>query len=1043
MANTLKEKRKAYDEAQTNYQTSMQNSTDAERKAAVQSFIQSYENTVNPQSRATKSRRHTSGAGVYEIAQKMLSDGWDKGYDFSSYSAATGLPEYAQIYRRWVDEQRKANTQDKTPTQNVTTDSYHTFNTGSWDPKVFTDDTKFDYRFNQAKNKIQNSITQAKNRGEGVKLVGTNDTALDNALAKLSTATDYNSLMAAIDGLGYNPEDIRKYLGMDTVTNGATGGPAGYTKYSGTTGTYIDQLLGRNPGYSIYTKDGKQYILDSTGKKLEDQYFINTDFSSGDNYEQGYAIKDGQVVFGNMGRYFDTDDNPFYAGLHQTVDSQKNQNRYLINDTNFNPFTYTDNEDYNIFLSQVGDDGAPIVKSQFADVSSYFDSDTPIFVTADNLRQNIDKYGHLNFLGPEALLYKFDPATNKFVKLTDTDRSKFTTTGNKLKSEEDQISYDTEFLKYLDNLKNVVTPRDLATENINGISNMGNLFSAKKTSSILEGLGLDDEKFQSFDQDRGFTSDKNPEDITLPIILSLYKKGQSDRNSLNKAQQNLYENLFDKKNAEHTEKIVAYLYPILKRDIESGNRKYSKYYNTFKDLARYVYGGLHFPASEKNGGIIKALEGTKVSPATKMRSKVQSDIDDLKSLKQRADTEDRSIKQQASAEDTFTWQDGLRVTALIGDIAGLGLAATGAVTGGIGSIAAIGAGIGSTVLDTIADYSDDALSKWDATKNLMLNVGMTAGAAFGAKAPKIIKSIAKILPKVMNVIGASGVVLDPNTYHTLGKVTSGQKLDRNDWANITNVLKLATGLGSQGFSKYGKHGVKKSAAAFSERVDREKSVLARKKIEQLEAQGAQAQPAEPNTYRGKIAKKEGRRNQLQDKPLPKVDSLVDKNKVYVQTPDKKVVAMDKELYTEVNKLVKDGKLGDAEAALSSEANKSKWSAIGKESIDPSDLIHTQTESRGKNIFTKKFWSPQDISSMSEVSRPEAVMAAYPELHQQAFARARAKVYRDRQTYEKNMNWWPKFVNWTERPVRQRIWYPADAIYSYHKAQLNPLTRNNE
>ena len=487
MANTLKERRQAYDQAQTRFKE-LYNIADPETKQAIDSYFASIDNVKNPQDTNTKRKRREYDIGTYEIAQKMISNGWDKGYDSSSYSASAGIPSYAQIYRRWVDEQRKANTQDKTSTQNVTTDSYHTFNTGSWDPKVFTDDTKFDYRFNQAKSKIQDSITQAKNRGEGVKLVGTNDTALDNALAKLSTATDYNSLMAAIDGLGYNPEDIRKYLGMDTVTTDSNSGPAGYTKYSGTTGTYIDQLLGRNPGYSLYTKDGKQYILDSTGKKLKDQYFINTDFSSGDNYEQGYAIKDGQVVFGNMGRYFDTNDNPFYAGLHQTVDSQKNQNRYLINDTNFNPFTYTDNEDYNIFLSQVGDDGAPIVKSQFADVSSYFDSDTPIFVTADNLRQNIDKYGHLNFLGPEALLYKFDPATNKFIKLTDTDRSKFTTTGNKLKSEEDQISYDTEFLKYLDNLKNVVTPRDLATENINGISNTGNLFSAKKTSDILEGL---------------------------------------------------------------------------------------------------------------------------------------------------------------------------------------------------------------------------------------------------------------------------------------------------------------------------------------------------------------------------------------------------------------------------------------------------------------------------------------------------------------------------------------------------------------------------
>jgi hypothetical protein len=124
------------------------------------------------------------------------------------------------------------------------------------------------------------------------------------------------------------------------------------------------------------------------------------------------------------------------------------------------------------------------------------------------------------------------------------------------------------------------------------------------------------------------------------------------------------------------------------------------------------------------------------------------------------------------------------------------MALAGPATSGIGTVGAIGSGIVSTALDTVADFTDTGVSKGQAWKNLLMNVGLTAGAGFGAKSVGVIGKVMKYLPKVLNMAAIAGITFDSNVHNTIGKMTSGESLDVGDWRNIMMVLRTGVNLGS-------------------------------------------------------------------------------------------------------------------------------------------------------------------------------------------------------------------------------------------------------
>jgi hypothetical protein len=287
---------------------------------------------------------------------------------------------------------------------------------------------------------------------------------------------------------------------------------------------------------------------------------------------------------------------------------------------------------------------------------------------------------------------------------------------------------------------------------------------------------------------------------------------------------------------------------------------------------------------QKDGGILYAKEGQLLdiagnavnipdmgeSYAASVRRKSNELAADENKVREEAAKYGRTAKQQRAGE-RWTPQDTLRASALAADVAGLIGAASGVATGGLGNVVAVGSGAVSTVLDTVADFTDDSVSAGQAWKNLGLNVGFTAAAAVGGNAPRIVKSALKLVPKLMMYAGAAGIVFDKEVHNTVSKLTSGEKLSMHDWRNIMSVLRIGAGIGTAGVSA---SQAKKGAAAADALYTQNKKALL-------------------------------------------VDSTVDKNIKYVGADGgKTAIAIDKGIYADVNKKLSTGKQEDFDEALS-------------------------------------------------------------------------------------------------------------------------------
>lgn len=219
-------------------------------------------------------------------------------------------------------------------------------------------------------------------------------------------------------------------------------------------------------------------------------------------------------------------------------------------------------------------------------------------------------------------------------------------------------------------------------------------------------------------------------------------------------------------------------------------------------------------AVNKKGGMLFAKEGTVLDIvgneaslpgygtgyAAEVRRKASTEAVAENKLQEEAARFGRT-KTQHVVGQRWTPQDTLRATSLLTDIGGLIAAATGGATMGTGNAIAVGAGAVSTVMDTIADFTDDSVSKGQAWKNLGLNLGFTAAAAVGGNAPRIVKSALRLVPKIMMYAGAAGIVFDKEVHNTISKMSSGEKLNVSDWRNIMQVLRIGTGMASAGVAK--------------------------------------------------------------------------------------------------------------------------------------------------------------------------------------------------------------------------------------------------
>ena len=437
-------------------------------------------------------------------------------------------------------------------------------------------------------------------------------------------------------------------------------------------------------------------------------------------------------------------------------------------------------------------------------------------------------------------------------------------------------------------------------------------------------------------------------------FVYLYGMYNSDRkDELTNAQKGDYNRLF---NPENELKVLGIISRALQLNpnLFNNSKNSEKYRETwqqmltvYKDIINKRSDGADEEITtitpfEKNGGVLKASTGTVLdmigsvetpkksaeSYASKIRKAASLQAKEENRIREEAATYGRTVQQQ-KAGSTWTRQDTLRAAALATDIGGLIAAISGAATYGVGSVAAIGAGIGSTIMDTIADFTDDSISRGQAWKNLGLNLGLTAGAAFGAKAPKILKSAIKLVPRIMMAAGTMGIVFDKEVHNTIQRMTEGKSMNMQDWRNIMMVLRMSTGIATAGTQA---RGVKKAAKRYEDAVDT--------KLKNI------------------------------------VTSQVDENVAYVKSnaDPEHPIALDKKVLNEVKSLLAKGKKDDAIALLSKSADEG-GGGLSTSQVD--DILST-TDNRGW-----KFWKANEQTTVEDADAPTLRSKATPEQLAQA------------------------------------------------------------
>ena len=149
----------------------------------------------------------------------------------------------------------------------------------------------------------------------------------------------------------------------------------------------------------------------------------------------------------------------------------------------------------------------------------------------------------------------------------------------------------------------------------------------------------------------------------------------------------------------------------------------------------------------------------------------------------------------------FSAHDSARLALSLID---LGSAVLGVVPGA--SALSTATGVASSLGTAVADYTDDNVGFWDATGNLVTNLGLDAVSLVPGlktlKVGKAIKFIGNVLPRAIGAFWSYGLIKDENQRNLLlstgRKIAQGDfgKLNTQDFNNITTLIRMAT-LGSR------------------------------------------------------------------------------------------------------------------------------------------------------------------------------------------------------------------------------------------------------
>lgn len=527
--------------------------------------------------------------------------------------------------------------------------------------------------------------------------------------------------------------------------------------------TYIS-----NNNYNVLKgEDGNFYLFDKDYNSIQldnPEINIDSDWTSS-TYDTGYVIdKNGKIY---------TD----YKSIEESNPLFKNVSEYISNIFNKrNNLFYTSQKPWNSMYSLsefdlVDELSDRLNGKKFIDVGPLFNSSEQIIaVPKDGKTIKQDKYGNLILDNLDFYYYsnkdgKIHVAHNYKVAIQDF--NEFNIEGYN-ETSEGLSNFDNRYMDLI----------NLTESNIinNSKFNKENPVGWSKSILNMIAKGLNRSQFENqYLADLNYNSDP----LQLASILSTIIRDNNLWDELTYSQKQAYRKL-----------------------IKMINNRQSKYIQNQNDVSL-----------EKNGGIIKAAEGTTLNLSNDQLSK--KDFDFLKEerqskkiideMNQRNRSESQTVANKRVVSQDLTAADVLRFGAMAQDIAGLIASFTG------GNALSAGLGLTSIGTDLAADVIDESVTKGQVLRNALFNTGMAAISWIpGANAGKLARNLIKYTPKIMALIGAGAIAANEDVIESWKKVgNKNEKLTVEDWKNIGYTLTAAAGLTRLGKGKYDNYKGKK------------------------------------------------------------------------------------------------------------------------------------------------------------------------------------------------------------------------------------------
>lgn len=223
---------------------------------------------------------------------------------------------------------------------------------------------------------------------------------------------------------------------------------------------------------------------------------------------------------------------------------------------------------------------------------------------------------------------------------------------------------------------------------------------------------------------------------------------------------------------------------------DSANAKGESLYMYYKDGQLKTYRSLPYNALRK-AYIDKAQSGMVIE--TYAQRQARKEQAQQKLLNNPNTPKEQKRKIAGNQKPKFDTVSNARIIAAAADIGSM----IAAYLPGAGTVASAGLGLGSTIANGVADFTDDSVSTGEALGNTALGVGLDLvglipGLGTGVKATRIAKTVSKIAPTALTILAASNA-LDEESRKSWSKISSPSSMTIQDWRNVLNGLNTIAG----------------------------------------------------------------------------------------------------------------------------------------------------------------------------------------------------------------------------------------------------------